>query len=303
MEKNFLAYDLLQKGVVKQIVIVTPSNRLRTQWTEKASQVSIDLSSDFTKEIQHIVVPSDFLGLVTTYQEVSASKGEPFRWYGHNKATFVIFDEIHHCGEELSWGDSIRNGFELAYSRLLLSGTPFRSDDKRIPFVRYKQDGVLQKSHADYNYGYGDALQENGERVKRLYSRLREHKSDLVSVPSLIRQIVQNNMWQNFTVEKTGQVVEHENFLDFITQEPPEGLGATYKNLWILCQDDIEVREIISSLIPNESVSLLIEKVNEVKPSLDKLSKNRDLLRLKREVAKKGHSSDIFATNTRGGKR
>jgi superfamily II DNA or RNA helicase len=158
----YLAHNLLQKGDVKKIVIVSPSNRLRTQWTEKSSQVGIELSSDFTKEIGHIVVPSDFLGLVTTYQEVSVSKGEPFRSYCKSKPTFVIFDEIHHCGDELSWGDSIKNGFGLAYSRLLLSGTPFRSDDKPIPFVRYDEDGVLRKSHADYNYGYGDALQDEG---------------------------------------------------------------------------------------------------------------------------------------------
>jgi len=132
-------------------------------------------------------------------------------------------------------------------------------------------------------------LQENGERVKRLYSRLREHRYDLVSVPSLIRQIVQNNRWQKFTVEKTGQVVEHESFLDFVTQQPPEGLGATYKNIWILCQDDLEVQEMLSSLVPNESVQLLIEKVNDVKPSLDKFSKNQDFLRLKREAEKKGN--------------
>ncbi len=158
----YLAHDLLQKGNVKQIIIVTPSNHLRTQWTEKASQVGIELSSDFTKEIGHIVVPSDFLGLVTTYQEVSVSKGEPFRSYCKSKPTFVIFDEIHHCGDELSWGDSIKNGFGLAYSRLLLSGTPFRSDDKPIPFVRYDEEGGLRKSDADYNYGYGDALQDEG---------------------------------------------------------------------------------------------------------------------------------------------
>ncbi len=134
-----------------------------------------------------------------------------------------------------------------------------------------------------------DNLQENGERVKRLYSRLREHKYDLVSVPSLIRQIVKNDLWRKFRVEKTGQVVEHDSFLEFITQPPPEGLGATYKNLWILCLDDIEAQEMLASLVPNESVPTLIEKVTEAKPSLDKLSKNRDFLRLKKEAEKKAN--------------
>ncbi len=132
-------------------------------------------------------------------------------------------------------------------------------------------------------------LQDNGERVKQLYSRLREDSDDIVSVPSLIRQIVQNNRWQKFTVEKTGQVAEHESFLDFVTQQPPEGLGTTFKNIWILCQGDIEVQEMLSSLVPNESVPLLIEKVNDVKPSLEKFSKNQDFLRLKREAEKKGN--------------
>ena len=134
-----------------------------------------------------------------------------------------------------------------------------------------------------------DNLQENGERVKRLYSRLREHKYDLVSVPSLIRQIVKNDLWRKFRVEKTGQVVEHDSFLEFITQPPPEGLGATYKNLWILCLDDIEAQEMLASLVPNESVPTLIDKVNEAKPSLDKLSKNLDFLRLKKEAEKKAN--------------
>ncbi len=134
-----------------------------------------------------------------------------------------------------------------------------------------------------------DNLQENGERVKRLYSRLREHKYDLVSVPSLIRQIVKNDLWRKFRVEKTGQVVEHDSFLEFITQPPPEGLGATYKNLWILCLDDVEAQEMLASLVPNESVPTLIDKVNEAKPSLDKLSKNLDFLRLKKEAEKKAN--------------
>jgi hypothetical protein len=132
-------------------------------------------------------------------------------------------------------------------------------------------------------------LQENGERVKRLYSRLREHKYDLVSVPSLIRQIVKNDLWRKFRVEKTGQIVEHDSFLEFITQPPPEGLGATYKNIWILCLDNIEAQEMLASLVPNESVPTLIETVTEAKPSLEKLSKNRDFLRLKKEAEKKSN--------------
>ena len=47
------------------------------------------------------------------------------------------------------------DAFERARFRLLLSGTPFRSDNTPIPWVDYDDDGV---SRADYAYGYTDAL-------------------------------------------------------------------------------------------------------------------------------------------------
>jgi len=283
----YLAQGLLQKGVVEQIVIVTPSNRLRTQWTEKASQVSIELSSDFTKKIRYIVVPSDFLGLVTTYQEVSASKGEPFRWYCHSKPTFVIFDEIHHCGDELSWGDSIRNGFELAHSRLLLSGTPFRSDDKPIPFVRYDEDGVLRKSHADYNYGYGDALQDEGVcryvvfptydgemtwsydfeikkatfEDKLLNDQEAKHRLDTALSP--------NGDWLKTVLEKADQKIQE---IRTKTESPhPEAGGL------VITKDDNHARQIVT----------LLENITGEKPALA-THKEEDA---SREIANFEHSN------------
>jgi superfamily II DNA or RNA helicase len=47
------------------------------------------------------------------------------------------------------------SAFERAHFRLLLSGTPFRSDNTPIPWVEYDAEGV---SRADFSYGYTDAL-------------------------------------------------------------------------------------------------------------------------------------------------
>src|SRR5690606_20469754 len=51
--------------------------------------------------------------------------------------------------------------FEPAVRRLMLTGTPFRSDDNPIPFVTYERgpDGLL-RSRADSVYGYADALRD-----------------------------------------------------------------------------------------------------------------------------------------------
>ena len=75
------------------------------------------------------------------------------------RRTLVIFDEIHHGGDAKSWGDAILEAFGDATHRLALTGTPFRSDDAAIPFVRYEPDaGGLLRSQADHTYGYTDAL-------------------------------------------------------------------------------------------------------------------------------------------------
>jgi superfamily II DNA or RNA helicase len=71
----------------------------------------------------------------------------------------VIFDEIHHAGDALSWGEAVRESFEPARRRMGLTGTPFRSDANPIPFVTYVEDGDgARRSSSDYVYGYGPAL-------------------------------------------------------------------------------------------------------------------------------------------------
>jgi len=58
-------------------------------------------------------------------------------------------------GEQAAWGRSAQAAFADARFRLLLSGTPFRSDNTPIPWIRYDDEGV---SRADYAYGYTPAL-------------------------------------------------------------------------------------------------------------------------------------------------
>ena len=69
----------------------------------------------------------------------------------------VIFDEIHHAGDALSWGDAVREAFDPARRRLALTGTPFRSDTNPIPFV-----------------SYGEQLDGSRRELLRLRLRVRE---------------------------------------------------------------------------------------------------------------------------------
>ena len=98
--------------------------------------------------------PRDFSGVAVTYARV-ASVAE--RWAGQcGGATLVIADEAHHLGEELAWGQGFARAFGATSRWLLLSGTPFRSDQCPIPGVRY-DDGVATP---DVSYSYADAVRD-----------------------------------------------------------------------------------------------------------------------------------------------
>jgi superfamily II DNA or RNA helicase len=75
--------------------------------------------------------------------------------------SLVVFDEIHHLGDELTWGHAAKEAFDHSNVQTLgLTGTPFRSDDVEIPFVEYERDGEDLVSKGHVGYTYGDALSE-----------------------------------------------------------------------------------------------------------------------------------------------
>src|SRR6185312_5861468 len=96
-------------------------------------------------------LPGDMHGVVTSYQQVAASAALLARVA---EDAFVVFDELHHAADDRAWGGAIRDAFGGSRRRLALSGTPFRSDTRAIPFVTYRGDEAVP----DYEYGYGDAL-------------------------------------------------------------------------------------------------------------------------------------------------
>ncbi len=141
-----------------RLVVVAPTRHLKEQWADAAQRFGLHLVTDWQPGD---LIPADSHGVVTTYQQVGSSP-EPF--FALSQGGFVVLDEIHHAGEERTWGDGVRVGFDGAARRLSLSGTPFRSDTNTIPFVRYDNDVVVP----DVEYGYGDALAD-GRVVRPVY--------------------------------------------------------------------------------------------------------------------------------------
>jgi superfamily II DNA or RNA helicase len=157
-----IAAELLADGTVEAVTVVAPTEHLKTQWSVAAARVGIQLDAAFRNADLHS--STDFHGAVVTYAQVGVAP-QVHRRRTMTRRTLVILDEIHHAGDSRSWGDGVKAAFEPAVRRLMLTGTPFRSDDNPIPFVAYERGGDgLQRSRADSVYGYSDAL---GEGVVR----------------------------------------------------------------------------------------------------------------------------------------
>jgi superfamily II DNA or RNA helicase len=153
-----LATELFNRGVISRVTVVAPTEHLKTQWADAASRVGIRIDPRFTNAAgRH---GAEYDGVAVTYAQV-ASKPSLHRARTEAAPTLVILDEIHHGGDNLSWGDAIREAFEPATRRLGLTGTPFRSDTSPIPFVRYEMGAdSIRRSEADYTYGYAEALRD-----------------------------------------------------------------------------------------------------------------------------------------------
>jgi superfamily II DNA or RNA helicase len=157
-----VASRLLRRRVIDRVVVVCPTDHLRTQWADAAGQAGVVLDPKMTNAQGPI--PAGAHGYVTTYAQVA---GRPAIHAARcqRQRTLVVLDEIHHAGDGLSWGEATAEAFGDVHRRLSLTGTPFRTKPgERIPFVEYEIDGELLRSVADYTYGYRQAL---ADRVVR----------------------------------------------------------------------------------------------------------------------------------------
>lgn len=150
-----IARELLDRRLIRRVIVVAPTDHLTTQWSQAAAQFNIAIDSNYTNNKS---MNKEFQGIALTYAAVAAN---PVRLRARvdSYPTLVILDEIHHAADALSWGDAVKEAFESASRRLMLTGTPFRSDINPIPFVTYMPgaDGV-PRSVSDHTYNYGDAL-------------------------------------------------------------------------------------------------------------------------------------------------
>lgn len=144
---------------IERIVVVVHTDHLKTQWYKAAANRGVELCRDWRpNDIRKL--PQGYDGIVATYQQIAwPTNTQMFRKFTASTPTLVILDEVHHAadGPESGWGRRIKEAFAPAQKRLLLSGTPFRSDGDAIPFVDYDENDCCK---ASFPYSYEKALIE-----------------------------------------------------------------------------------------------------------------------------------------------
>ncbi len=152
-----IAADLMARGIIDRVVVVTPTDHLKTQWALAAAGIGLPIDPALTAQSR---LAADFVGFAVTYAGLAVDPNA-FHIRIASRRTMVILDEVHHAGDAMAWGEAVDEACDPAVRRVLLTGTPFRSDDNPIPFVRYGMgEGGVMISEADYSYGYGPALRD-----------------------------------------------------------------------------------------------------------------------------------------------
>ena len=160
----FVMKYLLKEKQVDFIVVVVPSDALRTQFAEEALKLGLNLHA--RKNLNVSFKSHD--GIVLTYQQLGNNVTvDTLDLWCQSHRVFVSADEMHHlAGDEDSsrgnnWGANFAEAFQNSHVRLMTSGTPFRSDGNPIPWTRYVDDRLdLSAPHA-YTYGYGPSEKWN----------------------------------------------------------------------------------------------------------------------------------------------
>lgn len=146
-----VARELREQGKIDRVLVVAPTRHIARQWAVEGARMGFRLEPNW----EGIALPADVDGITLTYQRLA-------RWstlyrYHAGVPSLVVADEPHHMGLEAAWGQAFEAAFEGVELRLLLSGTPFRSDSQAIPGVTYDADA---RSVPDFRYGYGEAVRD-----------------------------------------------------------------------------------------------------------------------------------------------
>jgi hypothetical protein len=93
-----------------------------------------------------------------------------------------------------------------------------------------------------------DKLREADTVVDALGKAMLDGKAGLSSVPGLVLRVIDEELWRERVVVRTGEVVRFDRFSDFVSTPPLEGLGADLATLKRMCADNPRVLDALDQV-------------------------------------------------------
>ena len=152
-----LAKEFIARDEIEKIIIVAPTDNLRNQWVLElngTAEINVTEGKAYDNEERRKLAVKQYQGFVFTYQTIRQHL-DTLKHICKSYKTLVLIDEVHHAGEALPWHSDVTRAFKNRTFSVVLSGTPWRSDGRKMPFVELDQDGFVI---ADYSYSRRRAL-------------------------------------------------------------------------------------------------------------------------------------------------
>ena len=187
-------YDKMHgENVIDKVLIVVPNISVKISWAKTAERFGIQLNDMYQNSGP---LKNHYDGIVTTFQSIDSAP-DLYRHHLSHGRWMVVIDEVHHLGEsdKSSWGKSAARALEPSVFRLLLSGTPFRTDRARIPFVPYYGNTVSP----DFEFSYEEAVRKPEECVRKVYFK---HYSSEIKWMDLFHGDIQTTTFEDELDEK-----------------------------------------------------------------------------------------------------
>ncbi|MCY0928288.1 hypothetical protein OTB20_19225 [Streptomyces sp. H27-H1] len=91
-------------------------------------------------------------------------------------------------------------------------------------------------------------LKKNANLVEALGSSLRSGDHGLKAVPGLVKRVLAEGAWRSFVTQR-GELVEYDQFEEFVTTPPLKGLGASMALVRTLVRDDAVALDLFDDAI------------------------------------------------------
>lgn len=150
-----LAKELLNRNEIQRVVVIAPRTEVVRQWGNEFMAVTGRYMSKISGPDSDIA--DSGLDICATWHAVEGLE-DAFQIICRKSKTLVICDEYHHAAIEAAWGIGANKSFADAEYRLLLSGTPIRTDGKDT--VAHDDEGeIINISEGGtYSLTYGEAV-------------------------------------------------------------------------------------------------------------------------------------------------